>query len=187
MRGANRVIVNTAAQYIRSAVNICLSLVSARIILNALGVEDFGIYTLVASTVTLMSFVINALVVTTQRFLSFYSGKNDEGRLKEIFANSLVIHMVLGLLLTGLFELAGVFLFDGFLNIAPDRMDAARTVFHIVTFSVLLSFVTSPFKALLIARENIVYVSVVDVIDAVLRLVIALMLISCTPNIYNTL
>ena len=71
MRGANRVIVNTAAQYIRSAVNICLSLVSARIILNALGVEDFGIYTLVASTVTLMSFVINALVVTTQRFLSF--------------------------------------------------------------------------------------------------------------------
>ena len=180
MRGANRVIVNTAAQYIRSAVNICLSLVSARIILNALGVEDFGIYTLVASTVTLMSFVINALVVTTQRFLSFYSGKNDEGRLKVIFANSLVIHIVLGLLLTGLFELAGVFLFDGFLNIAPDRMDAARTVFHIVTFSVLLSFVTSPFKALLIARENIVYVSVVDVIDAVLRLVIALMLISCT-------
>ena len=180
MKGANRVIVNTAAQYIRSAINICLSLVSARIILNALGVEDYGIYTLVASTVTLMSFVINALVVTTQRFLSYYSGKQNIDKLKEIFANSLVIHIVFGIGLTLLFEFAGIFLFDGFLKIEPERIAAAKTVFHIVTVSVLLSFITSPFKALLIARENIVYVSVVDVIDAILRLLIALLLISCT-------
>ena len=81
MKGSDRVIVNTAAQYIRSAVNLCLSLISARLILNALGVEDYGIYSLVASTVTLLSFVINAMVVTTQRFLSFYTGRNDPDRL----------------------------------------------------------------------------------------------------------
>ena len=116
MKGSDRVIVNTAAQYIRSAVNLCLSLISARLILNALGVEDYGIYSLVASTVTLLSFVINAMVVTTQRFLSFYTGRNDPDRLKEIFANSLIVHVVLGVVLAVLFEVAGIFLFDGFLK-----------------------------------------------------------------------
>lgn len=182
MKGSDRVIVNTAAQYIRSAVNLCLSLISARLILNALGVEDYGIYSLVASTVTLLSFVINAMVVTTQRFLSFYTGRNDPDRLKEIFANSLIVHVVLGVVLAVLFEVAGIFLFDGFLNISQDRIDAARIVFHIVTLNVMLSFVTAPFRALLIARENIVYVSAVEVADAVMRLIIAYLLTICTSD-----
>ena len=180
MKGSDRVIVNTAAQYIRSAVNLCLSLVSARLILNALGIEDYGIYSLVASTVTLLSFIINAMVVTTQRFLSFYTGKNQPDKLKQIFANSIVVHVAMAIILSVLFEVAGLFLFDGFFNIAEARIDAARTVFHIVTFNVLLSFITAPFKALLTARENIVYISVIEVLDAVLRLVIALLLTTCT-------
>jgi len=182
MRGSDRVIVNTAAQYIRSAVNLCLSLISARLILSALGVEDYGVYSLVASTVTLLSFVINAMVVTTQRFLSFYTGRNEPDRLKEIFANSLVVHVVLAVILAGVFEVAGIFLFDGFLNISQDRMSAARIVFHIVTLNVIISFVTAPFRALLIARENIVYVSVVEVLDAVMRLVIAYLLTMCVSD-----
>ncbi|MBQ2372890.1 MAG: hypothetical protein II289_06925, partial [Bacteroidales bacterium] len=171
MDNSSRVMVNTAAQYGRTVINLCLSLVSARLILGALGVSDYGIYTLIAGIISLLSFVINALVVTTQRFLSFYSGKGDQGKVREMFANSLFIHFIMALLFGTVFELLGNTLFDGFFNISPDRIDAAKTVYHIVTVNVMLSFVTAPFRALLIAHENIVFISAVDVLDAVMRLV----------------
>ena len=182
MDNSSRVMVNTAAQYGRTVINLCLSLVSARLILGALGVSDYGIYTLIAGIISLLSFVINALVVTTQRFLSFYSGKGDQGKVREMFANSLFIHILMALLFGTVFELLGNTLFDGFFNISPDRIDAAETVYHIVTVNVMLSFVTAPFRALLIAHENIVFISAVDVLDAVMRLVIAILITHCESD-----
>ena len=176
MNNSSRVILNTGAQYMRTVINMCLSLISARIILSALGQFDYGIYSLIAGVISLLSFVINALVVTTQRYLSFYSGKNQPDKVKQVFANSVFIHVVLAFLCGLIFELIGNFLFNGFFNISPERIPAARIVYHIVTVNVMLGFITSPFRALLIANENIVFISFVDVIDGVLRLVIALII-----------
>ena len=77
MNNAERVIVNTTAQYIRTIINACLSLYSTRLILSALGVDDYGIYTLIAGVVSLLSFAVNAMVVTTQRYMSFFNRKGD--------------------------------------------------------------------------------------------------------------
>ena len=174
MNNSTRVVVNTVAQYTRTVINLCLSLYSTRLILSALGEDDYGIYTLIAGTVALLSFMVNALVVTTQRFLSFYFGRGDRERIKEIFCSSVVIHIVFGLVVALLVEGVGLFLFDGFFNIAPERIATARRVYHCVTVMLVLTFWAAPFRALLIAHENIVYISVVDVLDGVLKLVIAL-------------
>ena len=174
MNNADRVIINTSAQYIRTAFNMCLSLYSTRLVLDALGVDDYGIYTLVAGVVAMLAFVVNALVITTQRYMSFYNGRQDLKKQKEIFCNSIFIHLVLGLLVAIAIELVGLILFDGFLNIDVSRVPSAKIVYHFVTIILVFTFFTAPFRALLISHENIVYISFVDVLDGLLKLSIAI-------------
>ena len=78
MTASQRVFVNTIAQYARTIINMGLSLYTVRMVLNILGESDYGIYTLVAGVVSMMAFVTNSLVSTTQRFISFYQGKGDK-------------------------------------------------------------------------------------------------------------
>lgn len=174
MQASKRVVINIGAQYIRSVINLCLSLYSTRLVLGALGVSDYGIYTLIAGTVSLLSFVVNAMVVTTQRYMSFYAGKNDVSKLKSVFNTSFFLHVFIGLFAVGIIEIVGLFLFDGFLNIAPNRIEVAKNIYHLTTIIIFLSFISSPFRALLISHENIVYISMIDIIDGVLKLLIAI-------------
>lgn len=153
---------------------MCLSLYSTRLVLDALGVDDYGIYTLVAGVVAMLAFVVNALVITTQRYMSFYNGRQDLNKQKEIFCNSIFIHLALGLVAAIVIEIVGLFLFDGFLNIDANRISSAKSVYHFVTAMLVFTFLTAPFRALLISHENIVYISVVDVLDGVLKLSIAI-------------
>ena len=75
MKASQRVFINTIAQYVRTAINMCLSLYTVRLVLLTLGQSDFGIYSLIAGLVAMLSFLTNSLVNTTQRFVSFYKGK----------------------------------------------------------------------------------------------------------------
>ena len=120
MTPSNRVIVNTGAQYIRTVINVLLALYATRLILKSLGADDYGIYTLIAGVVAMLSFLTNALVITTQRYMSFHQARGETEKQKQIFNNSLILHAILSLLLIAALEIAGLFLFDGFLNIAPD-------------------------------------------------------------------
>ena len=100
MRASNRIIVNTLAQYVRTIINLLLSLYSARLVLDILGVDDYGIYSLVAGVVSMLSFLTNSLVGSTQRFLSFCQGRGELERLQAVFSNSLLLHIALGLGIT---------------------------------------------------------------------------------------
>ena len=171
-----RLILNTTSQYCRTILNILMSFYSVNLILKYLGFADYGIYTLIVGVVSMLSFINNSLVITTQRYLSFYHGVGEKSKLKMIFENSLFIHIILGLFILGVIEFIGLFLFDGFLNIAIDRVDAAKIVFHIVATILCITFITAPFRALYIARENIVYVSVVDVLDGLMKVIFAILL-----------
>lgn len=175
-RNSTRLIVNTGAQYTRTVINLVLSLYSTRLILNALGVVDYGIFTLIAGVVSMLSFMTNAMVTTTQRFLSYHQAKSDLKTQQEVFGNSLLMHLFFCLIVLALLEVAGLFLFDGFLNILPERIEAAKIVYQCAIFMILLSFITAPFKALLIAHENLVYISFVEVCDGIVKVLIALAL-----------
>lgn len=171
MNSNTRLIVNTLAQNIRTIINIVLSLYSTRIVMQALGQSDYGIYMLVAGIVSLLSYLSNTLVITTQRYLSFTQGKGDREELRYIFANSYLLHWILGIALAvcclGLTE----WIFNGLgLNIPSDRLEEAKIVYLLVITSVFFTFIASPFRALLIAHENIVYISLVDLLDGILKL-----------------
>lgn len=176
MTNSQRIVVNTIAQYTRTIINVCLSLYSTRLILAALGQTDYGIYSVVAGVVAMLSFITNALISTTQRYLSYNNGKGNKEKVYQIFGNSVLLHLVIGV---GLLIVLGGFAHPvvySILHIEQERLNAAFVVYLATAVMLLLTFLTAPFRALFIARENIVYISVIDVIDGLLRLLIAVFL-----------
>ena len=171
MSSSKRVIVNTLAQNIRSLLNIGMSLYSARIVLDALGESDYGIFSLVGGVISMLGFITNAMVVSTQRHLSFLYGKGDNDGVHKMFSSGLLLHYLWGILLVLLFVLVRPLVFNsGILNIEASRHVVANSVYLILVISLFVSFITAPFRALFIARENIVFISIVDVIDGALKL-----------------
>lgn len=176
MQPSKRIAINTIAQYVRTIINLILTLYSSRLVLSTLGVEDYGIYSLVAGIVSLLSFLTNSLVGSTQRFLSVSQGKGDRDNLKVVFGNSLLLHIILGAVITLVLESLTPFIFDGFLNIPEDRNEVAVILYQQVIWMVYISFIASPYKALLVSNENIVYTSAIDVMDGILKVVLVLAL-----------
>ena len=176
MQNSKRVAVNTIAQYSRTVINMLLSLYTVRIVLITLGSSDYGIYSVVAGVTSMLAFITNALVTTTQRFMSFYQGQNNMAKMKEVFSNSEIIHLFVGGVLVVILLAITPLLFNGFLNINPERIQAAKYLYYIIIVMLFVTFCTAPFRALLISHENIVYISVIDVIDGVLRVVVVTLL-----------
>lgn len=185
MDAAKRIVLNTSAQYIRTILGGIITLYSARIILHHLGTDDFGIYSIVAGVVLMLSFITNALTSTTQRYVSFYQGRGDIDLLKRIFSNSMFLHLGIGIAVSILLCLLYLFLFD-IIEVPENRMNAASLVYFSVIITLFLSFMASPLRAVLISHENIVYTSIVDLLDSVLKLFIALSLakVSCDKLVY---
>lgn len=176
MTSSQRILVNTTAQYTRTIINVCLSLYSTRLILAALGQSDFGIYSVVAGVVAMLSFVTNALVSTTQRYLSFNHGAGNKEKVYQIFGNSVLLHLLIaGILVFALGSLTYPVMHH-LLTIGQERLTAGIWVYGAAVFSLSLTFITAPFRALFIARENIVYISTIDVLDGILKLLIAIFL-----------
>jgi O-antigen/teichoic acid export membrane protein len=182
MNNSQRVFANTIAQYLRTIINMVLSLYTVRLVLMALGQSDFGIYYLVAGVVSMLSFVTLSLVTTTQRFISFYQGKGQVEEMRKVFNNSLIIHIVLGISVAIVLESLSFFLFNGFFNIPPERIASAYFVFQTVLLMLFLSFITAPFRALLISHEDIVYISTVDVLDGIIKVVLAILLLNAPAD-----
>lgn len=175
MESSKRIVINTLAQYLRTIINIVLSFFSARLIIGILGAEDYGIYTLIAGITSMLSFVTQALVSTTQRYMSFYQGRNDKNAMKAFFSNSILMHLFIGLVFAVILLLLCPLLFNG-LNIPMGREDAAISVYYIVVFILIVTFCTAPYRALLVAHENIVFTSIVDVLDGILKVVFVIVL-----------
>lgn len=176
MEPAKRIVINTFAQHTRAIINTCLSLYSTRLVLQALGQSDYGIYSLVAGVVTMLGFLTNAMVITTQRQLSFYHGKGNITEVRGMFSSSLLLHILIGAAFAVILLALTPFIFGGFLEIDPTRIPTAKGVYYMAVLSLAIAFFAAPFKALFIAREEIVYISIVDVIDGVLKFAFALSL-----------
>ena len=159
MEANKRVFINTIAQYTKALINTILSLYTVRLILSALGQEDYGIFSLIAGIIALLGFVQNALVITTQRYLSYQYGKDNTNELQRIFSNSLVLHIAIALFLSLIMMIFKDYLCSSFLNIAENRREAAEIVYMMSVGMMVVTFITAPFKALYIARENIVFIS----------------------------
>ena len=172
MNSSSRILLNTVSLYVKLIVTIVINLLLVRIVLAKLGVDDYGIYTLIAGVVALLSFLNSALMTSTQRFLSVAIGERDLPQLKNIMAASVIIHLALGLLLVIILELIEPLLFERILNVALDRIPAAKTVYQLMIVSTVITIIAVPYNSLINAREDMWYFAIVEIIVALSKLFI---------------
>lgn len=164
---------NTLMLYMRLLFSMAISLYTSRVILNALGVEDFGIYNVVAAIVVISGFLNNAVSAATQRFLTFELGKADFFQLERVFKMSITIHILIAIGVLILSETIGLWLLNTHLNIPNERMNAANWAYQFSIFSFLISIIYAPFTAALISHEKFNVFAYINIIEVILKLLIA--------------
>ena len=170
-----RIAKNTILLYFRMLVTMGISLFTSRVVLNVLGVENYGIYNVVAGVVVLFTFVNNAMATGTQRHISYELGKPD-GRVSELFAACLKIHIVLGTIVIFLGEVVGLWFLNYKLNIPADRMFAANVIYQIALINCFISILKTPYDASIIAYEKMSFYAYISIFDAVSKLVMVYLL-----------
>lgn len=154
-----------------------VGLYTSRLVLQTLGVEDYGIYGLVGGIVTMFAFLNSAMSSATQRYLSFDIGKGDSIKLKQTFNATLNIHILIAGIIFILAETIGLWFVNYKLNIPAERMVAANWVYQFSIFTFILGVIQVPYNALLIAREHMNVYAYMSIIEVVLKLVIVLILV----------
>ena len=171
-----RIAKNTLMLYFRMILSMLVTLYTSRVVLNVLGVEDFGIYNVVGGVVTMFGFFNGAMASATQRFLSYEIGRNNFGQLKKTFNVAQIIHVCIGLLIFILAETIGLWFVNNYLNIPTGRMEAARWIYHFAVLSFLVSIIQVPYNAVIIARERMDVYAYVSILEVSLKLLIVFML-----------
>ncbi len=176
MSTSTRVIKNTFYLYIRMGVSMFVSVYTTRILLQALGASDFGLCNVVSGTLAMLGFLSTSLSSTTQRFISYAEGEGLMEKTKEIFDTSLILHGMMSLVVMLLFTLCGFIFFNGVLNIPEGRELTAVLIYGCMTVSTVVSIVVVPYYAVLTAHENMLYYSVLGIIEVLLKLAVAVII-----------
>lgn len=154
-----------------------VSLYTSRIILQNLGVSDYGIYNIVGSVITSFAFVSAPLGTATQRFYNFELGKDNKKQLNVIFNMSFVIYLILALSLFLIIEISGLWFIYNKMTLPENRLDAALFSFHFYLVTFVLGLLKVPFDALIIAHEKMAYYAWVSILEVVLKLLNAFSLV----------
>ena len=176
---------NTIYLYFRSFLMMAIGLYSSRVILQALGVEDYGLYGAIGSIVAMFTMINGVLAAGTSRFLTFELGKGDKERLRKTFSASFTMHAALAIVLFILLETIGVWFLNNKMNIPEGREIAANIVFQLSILTCMLSLTQVPYSASIIAHEKMniyAYVGIAEVVFK-LALIIALLYIPFTDNL----
>lgn len=176
-QAVTRVAKNTFYLYAKMGITMFVSLYTTRLVLNALGAEDFGIFSIVGGAIAMLGFLNAAMASATQRFMSFSEGEGDKEKQKKIFNISFVLHLGIGLAMGFILLLAGWFFFHGILNIPPHRVAAAQVVYGSLIISTVFTVMSVPYEAVLNARENMLYYSLVGILEAFLKLGVAFVVV----------
>lgn len=178
MLDVKKIAVNAAIMYVCLIAQTLITLYMSRVILQALGVIDFGILNVVSGVVLLMQFLNHTMSGSVQRYLSFEVGKNRLEGVRNFFNVAIVVHLGIALLAFILGESAGFWFLRTHLNIPPDRLQAAEWVLHFVILVFMCTVMSVPCTGLLRAKENMLAVSLVNLLGACGKLAAALILLS---------
>jgi O-antigen/teichoic acid export membrane protein len=153
-----------------------VSLYTVRVVLNTLGVEDYGIYNVVAGVVTMFGFLSGSMATASQRYFSFELGRGDFEQLKKVFSLSLLIYVLIGVVILLLGETIGLWFVSNKLVIPLERESAALWVYQFSIISFLFTVLTSPYMAMIIAHEDMNIYAYVSIVEALLKLGIVFIL-----------
>lgn len=177
LQNNKRIAFNTLFLYIRMLFVMGVSLFTSRVVLDKLGVEDYGIYNAVGGVVAMLMFLNGTLSTSTSRFLTFELGRNDIARLTSTFSTAFYAHLILALLVVLFMETVGLWFTYNKLIIPPDRMYAALWAFHISVFTAFIAITQVPYTSVIIAHENMKVYAYMGIFEALAKLVIVYLLV----------
>lgn len=165
-----RIAKNTLFLYFRMILTTGVALYTIRIVLNVLGVEDFGIYHVVGGLVTLFTFLSLAMTSASQRYFSYALGQEDTVLLKSVFSVNILIYGAIAVFAIFALETGGLWFVHNQLEVPPARFDAAVIVFHLSIVALVAKVLLAPFNAMIIAHEDMHLFAYLSIFDAVIRL-----------------
>lgn len=175
-----RVVVNTIFLYARMFILLLISLFTSRVVLATLGVEDYGIYNVVGGIVVMFTFINNAMINSTQRYITFEVGKGDNDTLNKIFSICINIHVVIALIIIALAETIGLWFLYNKMVIPESRMFAAFWILQFSILSTVVSVISVPYCALIIAHEKMSAFAYISIFDAICKLLVATIISFCS-------
>ena len=158
--------------YVRMVILTVITLYTSRIVLQQLGVDDFGIYGVIGSVVAMFSSLRGLFATSTQRFVNYSMGEGKFDKVCTIFNMSILIHVIISIALFVLGEGLGIWFIECKMSIDPSRVFATHWVLQFSLLSVVISMITTPFDALVLAHEKMNFYAYIAVLEAVLRLAI---------------
>ena len=175
-----RIAKNTLLLYVRMLFTMAVSLFTSRVILNTLGVEDYGINNVVGGIVTMFSVLSGSLSASISRFITFELGKGNLQRLKTVFSTGVNIQLGMSLLVVILAEAVGIWFLNTKMNIPVERLNAANWVFQCAILTFVLNLLSVPYNAAIIAHEKMSAFAYISVVEVSLKLIIVYLL-TITP------
>ena len=172
-----RIAKNTLLLYVRMLFIMAVSLYTSRVVLNALGVEDFGIYNVVGGVVAMFSMLSGSLSAAITRFITYELGTGNRENLKKIFSSSVTIQIALALLIVLLSEVIGVWFLNIKMNIPEERMTAANWVFQFSILTFVVNLISIPYNASIIAHERMSVFAYISILEAIGKLAIAFLIV----------
>ena len=169
----SRIAKNTLFLYVRMLLTMGVSLYTSRVILNALGIEDYGIYNVVGGVVAMFGILSGSLSAAISRFITFELGKGDLDKLKRIFCTSVNIQVILIAIITILMETIGIWFLNNKMVIPEERLAAANWVFQFSVITFALNLLSVPYNAVIIAHEKMSAFAYISIIDCTLKLIVA--------------
>lgn len=167
---SGRIVKNTVALYGRSLLVLAVSLYTSRVILQTLGVEDYGLYNVVGGVISMLGFLNSTMQATFQRYYNVAMGEGKEAEIKTLFRSSLTVQLVLSLLVVFLGETVGLWFLSNKLVIPEGRMEAAQILYQVTIVSFVISIFKGPFAALITAYERMSIYALFSIIETVLKL-----------------
>lgn len=171
-----RIAKNTLLLYVRMLFMMAVSLYTSRVVLNTLGVVDYGIYNVVGGVVAMFGFINASMSSATQRFITFALGKGDQENLQKVFSTSLQIHFLIALIIVLLGETLGLWFLNEKMQIPDNRMDAAFWVYQCSVLSTVVMILSVPYNATIIAHEKMSAFAYISILEVVLKLAIVYIL-----------
>lgn len=167
---------NTLLLYFRMLLMMFVTLFTSRVVLDKLGVTDYGIYNVVGGVVAMLGFLNSSMSNAVQRYLSFEIGKNNEAGVNRIFNVSLFAHAGIAVFVFVVMEIVGVWYLNTHMNIPAERMDAANWVLQCSIFTTLFTIVQVPYNAIIISKEQMGIYAYISILEVVLKLLVVYML-----------
>lgn len=165
-----RIAKNTIFLYFRMIFVLFVSLYTSRVVLNTLGVEDFGVYNVVAGFVSMFSFLNATLSSSMQRFYNFEGTNDAENGCHRVYCTGLILHFILAVILFLLLETVGLWYVNTVMVVPEDRLFAANIVYQTAIISMLLVILQIPYLGIIMAAEKMDYYAVISIADVVLKL-----------------